>query len=99
MFETRTGFLAARGIEVRALKFATAFGRGFDYYTETLWEVTASGLGAQNALGGGGRYDNLVENLGGRPTPGVGFGSGLNLLSSYAGQARDLQPWLAVAET
>ncbi|HEV8377440.1 MAG TPA: histidine--tRNA ligase [Tepidisphaeraceae bacterium] len=54
--------------------------RGFDYYTETLWEVTASGLGSQNALGGGGRYDNLVENLGGRPTPGVGFGSGLERL-------------------
>jgi len=54
--------------------------RGFDYYTETLWEVTASGLGSQNALGGGGRYDQLVENLGGRPTPGVGFGSGLERL-------------------
>jgi histidyl-tRNA synthetase len=54
--------------------------RGFDYYTETLWEVTAAGLGSQNALGGGGRYDNLVENLGGRPTPGVGFGSGLERL-------------------
>ena len=54
--------------------------RGFDYYTETLWEVTAGGLGSQNAIGGGGRYDNLVENLGGRPTPGVGFGSGLERL-------------------
>ena len=54
--------------------------RGFDYYTETLWEVTASGLGSQNAIGGGGRYDNLVENLGGRPTPGVGFGIGLERL-------------------
>ena len=54
--------------------------RGFDYYTETLWEVTAGGLGAQNAIGGGGRYDNLVEQLGGRPTPGVGFGSGLERL-------------------
>jgi len=54
--------------------------RGFDYYTETLWEVTAGGLGAQNAVGGGGRYDNLVEMLGGRPTPGVGFGSGLERL-------------------
>lgn len=54
--------------------------RGFDYYTETLWEVTAAGLGAQNAVGGGGRYDNLVESLGGRPTPGVGFGSGLERL-------------------
>lgn len=54
--------------------------RGFDYYTETLWEVTAGGLGAQNAIGGGGRYDNLVENLGGRPTAGVGFGSGIERL-------------------
>src|SRR5207253_6297479 len=65
--------------------------RGFDYYTETLWEVTASGLGSQNALGGGGRYDNLVENLGGRPTPGVGFGSGLErLLLALEAQAVEL---------
>lgn len=54
--------------------------RGFDYYTGTLWEVTAAGLGAQDAVGGGGRYDNLVEQLGGKPTPGVGFGSGLERL-------------------
>lgn len=54
--------------------------RGFDYYTDSLWEVTAGGLGAQNAVGGGGRYDNLVEQLGGRPTPGVGFGCGLERL-------------------
>jgi histidyl-tRNA synthetase len=54
--------------------------RGFDYYTDTLWEVTAGGLGAQNAIGGGGRYDNLVETLGGKPTPGVGFGSGIERL-------------------
>ena len=54
--------------------------RGFDYYTDTLWEVTAGGLGSQNAVGGGGRYDSLVETLGGRPTPGVGFGSGLERL-------------------
>lgn len=54
--------------------------RGFDYYTDTLWEVTAAGLGAQSAVGGGGRYDNLVEQLGGRPTAGVGFGSGIERL-------------------
>jgi histidyl-tRNA synthetase len=54
--------------------------RGFDYYTGTVWEVTTSGLGSQNAIGGGGRYDNLVERLGGRPTPGVGFGIGLERL-------------------
>ncbi len=54
--------------------------RGFDYYTGTLWEVTAGGLGSQAAVGGGGRYDNLVEHLGGRPTPAVGFGCGLERL-------------------
>jgi len=54
--------------------------RGFDYYTNTLWEVTAENLGAQNALGGGGRYDNLAEQLGAKPTPGVGFGSGIERL-------------------
>ena len=48
--------------------------------TGIVWEVTASGLGAQNAIGGGGRYDNLVETLGGKPTPGVGFGSGIERL-------------------
>jgi len=72
--------------------------RGFDYYTETLWEVTASGLGSQNAIGGGGRYDNLVENLGGRPTPGVGFGSGLErllmALESQGVAVPDLRPQL-----
>jgi histidyl-tRNA synthetase len=65
--------------------------RGFDYYTDTLWEVTAGGLGAQNAVGGGGRYDNLVEQLGGRPTPGVGFGSGIErLLLALESQKIDL---------
>ena len=54
--------------------------RGFDYYTGVVWEVTAGGLGAQSAVGGGGRYDRLVETLGGRPTPGVGFGSGIERL-------------------
>jgi len=66
--------------------------RGFDYYTDTLWEVTAGGLGAQNAIGGGGRYDNLVEQLGGRPTPGVGFGSGIErLLLALERQKVDLK--------
>jgi histidyl-tRNA synthetase len=54
--------------------------RGFDYYTGTLWEVTAAGLGSQDAVGGGGRYDGLVAELGGPATPGVGFGSGLERL-------------------
>ncbi len=76
-FERVTALLTALGLP---FEIDGALVRGFDYYTDTLWEVTAGGLGSQNAVGGGGRYDNLVENLGGRPTPGVGFGSGLERL-------------------
>lgn len=54
--------------------------RGLDYYTDTLWEFVAGGLGAQAAVGGGGRYDNLVETLGGKSVPGVGFGQGMERL-------------------
>jgi histidyl-tRNA synthetase len=51
--------------------------RGFDYYTMTVFEFTSDRLGAQSAVGGGGRYDGLVEALGGPPTPGIGFGAGV----------------------
>lgn len=52
--------------------------RGLDYYTRTTFEFQASALeGAQNAIGGGGRYNGLVESLGGPSTPGIGFGSGI----------------------
>ncbi|MBN2029719.1 histidine--tRNA ligase [bacterium] len=51
--------------------------RGLDYYTKTVFEVWVEGIGAQNAVCGGGRYDGLAEALGGPPTPGVGFASGL----------------------
>jgi histidyl-tRNA synthetase len=50
--------------------------RGLDYYTRTVFEVQAEGLGAQNAIGGGGRYDRLFEQYGGQPTPGLGFALG-----------------------
>jgi len=50
--------------------------RGLDYYTRTVFEVQAEGLGAQNAIGGGGRYDRLFEMYGGQPTPGLGFALG-----------------------
>ncbi len=52
--------------------------RGLDYYTRTTFEFAADSLGsAQNGIGGGGRYDLLVEQMGGPPTPGIGFGSGI----------------------
>ena len=51
--------------------------RGLDYYTKTAFEFISSELGAQNAIAGGGRYDNLVEFLGGKPTPAVGFAIGI----------------------
>jgi histidyl-tRNA synthetase len=55
--------------------------RGLDYYTRTAFEFYVGGReGQQQALGGGGRYDGLVELLGGRPTPGIGFGIGLDRL-------------------
>jgi histidyl-tRNA synthetase len=50
--------------------------RGLDYYTRTTFEVIAEGLGSQNAVCGGGRYDGLVELLGGQPTKGIGFAIG-----------------------
>lgn len=53
--------------------------RGLDYYTRTTFELTGPGLGAsQGAVGGGGRYDGLVEELGGPPTPGIGFALGVD---------------------
>jgi histidyl-tRNA synthetase len=51
--------------------------RGLDYYTRTVFEFESERLGAQAALGGGGRYDRLVEELGGPPTPGVGWAAGI----------------------
>ena len=55
--------------------------RGLDYYTSTTFEVTCTHLGAQNAVGAGGRYDGLVEVLGGAPTPAIGFAVGLERIA------------------
>ncbi len=54
--------------------------RGLDYYTRTTWEFVGPHEGAQSSLSGGGRYDGLVEEIGGPPTPGVGFGAGIERL-------------------
>jgi histidyl-tRNA synthetase len=54
--------------------------RGLDYYTKTAFEITSTALGSQDALAGGGRYDLLTQELGGKPTPAVGFAAGLERL-------------------
>lgn len=58
--------------------------RGLDYYTRTVFEITSDSLGAQNAICGGGRYDLLAEELGGQPTPAVGFASGIERMLMVA---------------
>ena len=72
--------------------------RGLDYYTRTTFEVTAAGLGSQNAVCGGGRYDGLVELIGGPPTKGIGFAIGTDraILSIQEGGNLPKLPGLAV---
>ncbi len=86
LFETRTGFLAARGIDVRAIRFATAFGRGFDYYTGFVFEL--HDVRAKDPLIAGGRYDALLGRLGARePIPAVGFAASIEELAACGGAA------------
>jgi len=68
------------GLESAGIAYELDHGlvRGLDYYTRTAFEVHDPSLGAQSALGGGGRYDGLIEQLGGNPTPGVGFAIGMD---------------------
>ncbi len=65
--------------------------RGLDYYTRTTFEITSNLLGAQDALCGGGRYDKMVEQLGGKPTPSVGFAAGIERLILVL-ESQDLFP-------
>lgn len=66
--------------------------RGLDYYTKTTFEFVHDGLGAQSGIGGGGRYDGLMETLGGQPLSGVGFGLGVDR-TLLACRAEGLAPW------
>jgi len=74
--------------------------RGLDYYTRTVFEFESERLGAQAALGGGGRYDRLIEELGGPPTPGVGWAAGIEriLLASEAEPESDSRVYIALAK-
>jgi ATP phosphoribosyltransferase regulatory subunit len=74
LFESRTGFLAARGVDVARIRFSTAFGRGLDYYTGMVFELHDPAARAPGQLVAGGRYDGLLSRLGARePIPAVGF--------------------------
>ncbi len=73
--------------------------RGLDYYTRTLFEFTSDALGAQSGVAGGGRYDGLIEQLGGPPTPGIGWAAGIEriLMASPEHPAAARAPDLYVA--
>lgn len=73
-YDTVKAGLDALGISYEQNDFLV---RGLDYYGRTTFEITSDALGAQNALCGGGRYDDLLEELGGKPTPAVGFAAGM----------------------
>ena len=75
--------------------------RGLDYYTRTVFEFESPRLGAQSALGGGGRYDLLVEELGGPPTPANGWAAGIERILLAAGEeeaAEDSRVYVALAK-
>ncbi len=68
--------------------------RGLDYYTKTVFEAWAPGIGAQNAVGGGGRYDGLAKEIGGRDTPAIGFAIGLErVIMTMKVQGVQVPPW------
>jgi ATP phosphoribosyltransferase regulatory subunit len=86
LFESRTGFLAARGVDVRRIRFASAFGRGLDYYTGFVFELCARGAREGEALVAGGRYDGLLNRLGSKqPIPAVGFAVWIERLAARGG--------------
>jgi len=85
LFESRTGFLAARGIDLKRVRFSTAFGRGFDYYTGFVFELTDPSR-TGDPLVAGGRYDGLLTRLGAAaPIPAVGLAAWIERLSVYGG--------------
>ena len=84
LFEIRTGFLAARGVDVRSIQFSTAFGRGLDYYTGFVFELHDARATGQ--LVAGGRYDGLLTRLGAaEPIPAVGFAAWIERLAACGG--------------
>ena len=88
LFESRTGFLAARGIDVARIRFSTAFGRGLDYYTGCVFELHDPAVRVEGQLVAGGRYDGLLTRLGAKaPIPAVGFAVWVERLAACGGAA------------
>ena len=88
LLESRTGFLAARGVDVRKIHFSTAFGRGLDYYTGLVFELHDPRARVPGQLVAGGRYDALLTRLGSAtPIPAVGFSVWIERLTQLQGQS------------
>src|SRR6266567_5224984 len=88
LFESRIGFMAARGIDTRLTRFSTSFGRGLDYYTGFEFELHARGNGIEPLVAGG-RYDGLITQLGAAtPIPAVGFSVWIETLTQLGKPAR-----------
>jgi histidyl-tRNA synthetase len=87
-FARTRGYLDSYGV---AYELVPTLVRGLDYYTRTTFEFKSEDLGAKDTICGGGRYDGLIEEIGGPPTPGIGFGAGLErlLLSIHAPAAAE----------
>ena len=83
-FEEVRGYLDAFGV---AYRLVPTLVRGLDYYTRTTFEFVDEKIGAQSSICGGGRYDYLAEELGGKHTPGIGFGAGIERLLLSLGDA------------
>jgi histidyl-tRNA synthetase len=87
-FEQVRGFLDALGVRY---ELDPTLVRGLDYYTRTTFEFKDEAIGAQDSICGGGRYDGLIEAIGGPPTPGIGFGAGIERLLLSIGEV-ELEP-------
>jgi histidyl-tRNA synthetase len=82
---------ALQALDIR-YEVAPRLVRGLDYYTRTVFEIHAASLGAQNAVGGGGRYDQLVKDFGGPETPAIGFSIGMERLLLCVGEESAPKP-------
>ena len=93
-FQRLTEYLDVLGI---AYQINPLLVRGLDYYTKTAFEIISGELGSQNAVGGGGRYDYLVRELGGKDTPAVGFAAGIErIIATMEKQKVKIPVWAGI---